>query len=344
MKNIDSKKQITVIVTAVIAILLAAAVVFFDFFKSDTVTAKTGYAMGSEIKIQLYGKEKNDVFTSVFSSINKAETKLLSRKKNTSEIYSLNKNKTAFLSDEAVKIIVQALDISKNTYGAFDITLGNLTSLWNFDGENKTVPKKSQIDKILSFCGGDKLTVSGNTVTLGENQTLDLGAFGKGYACDIAVQELQNSNAKRALISVGGTVATYGKGKFTIGIKKPDYTQADAFLKITLGGGKFISTSGNYEKFFEQNGKVYHHILNPENGYPAESGLKSVTVITENGALSDALSTACFVLGKDKSKTVLAHYSAEALFVDNNNNVYITDGIKQNCTLLDSSYKITDYE
>ncbi len=344
MKNVANKKRIISVFTAITAILLAAAVVFFDFLKPTEPDSKTGFAMGSEIKIQIWGKTDDIIFDNIFKAINNADTNLLSRNKETSEIYNLNITGKSNVSDELIKIINQSLDISKNTNGAFDITLGKVTSLWNFDGENKNVPEKADIEKLLEYSGTEKIKTDGNTVILGENQALDLGAFGKGYGCDVATEIFKENGVEKAIISVGGTVGTFGSGEFTVGIKTPDANTVEPFLKITISGEKYISTSGNYEKFFTLNGKTYHHILNPQNGFPAESGIKSVTVIAENGALSDALSTACFVLGKKNSKDVLEHYGAEAIFVDNNNKVYITKGIKQSCTLTDSSYTISDYE
>ena len=127
---------------------------------------------------------------------------------------------------------------------------------------------------------------------------------------------------------------------WTVGIRTPDAGDSSAFMKIHLADTRFVSTSGNYEKYFEYNGRIFHHILDTETGYPAENELKSVTIVARNGLVSDALSTACYVLGREKSGALLEKYDADAIFVDKNNNVYVTEGISDSCTLLNESYTV----
>lgn len=340
----SGKRKIAAVITAVIVILLTAAVVFFDFFASEKLTEQTGFAMGSEIKIQIYEKTDDTVFTEIFDSISETETNFISRYKENSEIYKLNKQKTFFVSDKTKDILKKAIEISENSDGAFDITIGELSALWNFDSAEDIIPDEEKIKSALFYSGYEKININGNTVTLGENQTIDPGALGKGYACDVALDVLKKHNIENAVVSVGGTVLTYGDDERNIGIRTPENDDFSSFLKITLSGTNFISTSGQYEKAFKNNGKIYHHILNPKTGYPAESDLKSVTVISENGLISDALSTACFVLGRENSSSLLEKYNAQAIFVDSENNVYITSGIIDSCTVLNDNYRISSYE
>ena len=178
-----------------------------------------------------------------------------------------------------------------------------------------------------------------------------MGALGKGIACDTAKDVLSASGIKRALISVGGTVLTYSDGNdyywhdgWGVAVRTPETNNSSPLLRIHLTETKVISTSGDYEKYFEKDGVRYHHILNPETGYPAGSGLKSVTVVADSGLVADGLSTACFVLGIEKSRPLLEKYNAGAVFVDSENNVYITDGIYDDCTLLNDSYTVKKYE
>lgn len=340
----SGKRKITAAITAVIVIVLTAVVVFFDFFSSEELTEQTGFAMGSEIRIQIYEKTDDAVFTEIFDSISETETNFISRYKENSEIFKLNEQKTFTVSDKTKEILEKAIEISENSDGAFDITIGELSALWNFDSAENIIPDEEKIKSALSYSGYEKPTINGNAITLGENQTIDSGALGKGYACDVALDILKKNDIENAIISVGGTVLTYGEKERNIGIRAPEKDDFSSFLKITLSGTNFISTSGNYEKAFEKNGKIYHHILDPKTGYPAENNLKSVTVISENGIVSDALSTACFVLGKENCASLLEKYNAQAIFVDSENNVYITNGIIDSCTVLNDNYRISSYE
>ncbi len=342
----NTRKTITVL-TAVIVVILTAVVVFFVFGQKEKSSEHSGYAMGSEITAIFYGNDKKKIADDIFSAITVLDTKLISRKAADSEIYRLNKNGAYKISEETLSYIKQTLEICDYSDGALDITMGSLSSLWDFDSAKSEIPPKQKIEELLSFIGYDKVSLNGYNITLGENQIIDLGAIGKGIACDTAKIVLDKNNIDRALIKVGGTVMTYSDTddkEWIIGIRTPDINNPSALLKINLTGTKFISTSGNYEKFFITDDKIYHHILDPKTGYPVENDLKSVTVISENGLISDALSTACFILGREKSVSLLEKYNSQAIFVDKQQNVYIPDDIISSCTILNDSYRISDYE
>lgn len=346
LRNKNTKK-LTTVLTAVIVVILTAVLVFFVSDENQKATEHIGYAMGSEITVIFYGNDKNDVADDIFSAITALDTKMISRKSADSEIYRLNENGSLEISEESLSYIKKALEICDYSDGALDITMGSLSSLWDFDSGKSELPEKEKIEELLSYSGYDKITLNSYNVTLGKNQMIDLGAIGKGIACDTAKTILDKNDINRALIKVGGTVMTYSDTddkEWSIGIRTPDVNDPSAFLKINLTGTKFISTSGNYEKFFEENGMLYHHILDPKTGYLVDNELKSVTVISENGLVSDALSTACFVLGREKSATLLEKYNSQAIFVDKQNNVYITDDIISSCTILNDSYRISDHE
>lgn len=345
-----NKKRKTVLNTvAVIAVILTAAVVFFAYFPSHNSNDTTGWAMGSEIKIQLYGFRNDSVADEILERISDTENNHISRYKESSEIYKLNSGTASEVSVFTSGELKTILNICEKSGGALDITLGGLSDLWDFDSAKNTVPEQAEIEKLQSYSGYEKVRVDGNTVTLGENQLLDLGAVGKGLACDMAQSVLQTANVRRALVSVGGSVLTHigsetVKQDFTIGIRAPEKDDFSPFMTVKLTGTNFISTSGNYEKYFEADGITYHHILDPETGYPADSGLKSVTIISDSGLYSDALSTACFVLGIEKSEDLLKEYNAEAIFVDNESNVYVPASLIDSCTLLNDNYKVLSYE
>jgi thiamine biosynthesis lipoprotein len=176
--------------------------------------------------------------------------------------------------------------------------------------------------------------MTGGTLCIdAENITVDLGAVGKGYALDYVKGILDTGNLKGAVVAVGGSVMVYGSktdgSDFRVGIRNPKgaIDEMTGYLSFPGGSNICISTSGNYEKYFVVDGVRYHHILDRTTGYPAKSGLASVTVVCENGLYSDALSTACFVLGYEASLPLLEKYNAEAVFIDDDNGITVTEGL-----------------
>lgn len=249
------------------------------------------------------------------------------------------------VSEPTAAYLTQALELSEMSEGAFDPTIGKITRLWNVDGENPHVPEQTEIESLLAECGYEKIHLEGNRVILEENASIDLGAMGKGIGCDEARELLsEDTDVSGAVISVGGSILVYGEkpdGRdWQVAITNPD-DDTDYFGILSLSGERYVSTSGDYEKYFEENGERYHHIMNPDTGYPAKSGLVSVSVITDSGLLSDGLSTACFVLGQEKSLPLLEYYGAEAIFVDSDHQVYITEGIREKFTITNEKFRKT---
>ena len=182
-----------------------------------------------------------------------------------------------------------------------------------------------------------------SSIYIEDQCTLDLGAVGKGIACDVAQNYLkQQKEVSGAVIAVGGSILLYGSkadgSNWNVAVQNPRGKDGEAMGVLSLSGTTNVSTSGDYEKYFMQNGKRYHHILDPSTGYPAESSLISVTVVSDNGLLSDGLSTACFVLGKEKGERLLETYGAEGVFIDQNKKVTVTKGLKDKFTILNEEY------
>ena len=195
----------------------------------------------------------------------------------------------------------------------------------------ETTDKKTNTDESIS------------SIYIEDQCTLDLGAVGKGIACDVAQNYLkQQKEVSGAVIAVGGSILLYGSkadgSNWNVAVQNPRGKDGEAMGVLSLSGTTNVSTSGDYEKYFMQNGKRYHHILDPSTGYPAESSLISVTVVSDNGLLSDGLSTACFVLGKEKGERLLETYGAEGVFIDQNKKVTVTKGLKDKFTILNEEY------
>lgn len=183
-----------------------------------------------------------------------------------------------------------------------------------------------------------------SSIYIGDKCTLDLGAVGKGIACDVVQDYLKKQKeVSGAVIAVGGSILLYGSkadgSDWNVAVQNPRGQNGEAMGVLSLSGTTNVSTSGDYEKYFMQDGKRYHHILDPSTGYPADSGLISVTIVSDSGLLSDGLSTACFVLGKEKGQKLLETYGAEGIFIDQNKKVTVTKGLKDKFTILNEKYK-----
>ena len=183
-----------------------------------------------------------------------------------------------------------------------------------------------------------------SSIYIGDKCTLDLGAVGKGIACDVVQDYLKKQKeVSGAVIAVGGSILLYGSkadgSDWNVAVQNPRGQDGEAMGVLSLSGTTNVSTSGDYEKYFIQDGKRYHHILDPSTGYPADSGLISVTIVSDSGLLSDGLSTACFVLGKEKGEKLLETYGAEGVFIDQNKKVTVTKGLKDKFTILNKEYK-----
>lgn len=319
------KKVICIVLSVVVVAALAAFAVVYSNHKKDFSVEESNFlSMGSVVTAKLYGDDNFKKLDAVKTVINNLDGEI-SRNIETSAIAKLNKTQSAS-SYAAANIISKCNEISKLTDGAFDVSVGALSSLWNFDGNDLSdiPPKDGELKKALATVGYEKLKVSGNDISCEKGQQIDLGAVGKGAACDAALEYLEKSGVKGAVISVGGSILAYGSrnkagDKWRVAVRHP--RENGAYIGVINISQGFVSTSGDYEKYLELDGVRYHHILDATTGRPANSGLISVTVVCDSGVLSDALSTACFILGEEKSRELLQKYDAAAVFVDEELNV-----------------------
>lgn len=308
----------------------------------------TGFAMGTVVNQTIYSDDK-DIASEVTSLLTSTEEKYISWRVKDSDIGKINSNsKTGTPTDisaETATFIHKALKISADSHGAFDPTIGKLSRLWDFDNNPSDVPPADKITKVMKSVGYENITLADNSVTIKNNSSVDLGAMGKGIGCDEIQTYLDGrKDVSGYLLNIGGSsIMTYGEKSdgqpWKVAVLNP--RDSENYLgAISLEGTKHVSTSGDYERYFEKDGKRYHHILDPETGYPADSGLISVTVVTDNGATCDALSTACFVLGREKAEVLLKEYEAEGIFVDSDKNIYVTDGLKDRFELMADDYTL----
>ena len=302
-------------------------------------------AMGTVVQQTIYiaGKESAPE-QDIIALVRDLEERELSRRLETSEIWAIN---ASVGSAEGVQVspfmrdnLAKCLEMWRRSEGAFDVTMGRVVALWDIDGwagEERTgtfAPLEAErLAEALENSGSDKLSMEGDCLRLPEGIALDLGAVGKGIALDqIATYLREKEYIAGAIISLGGSIVTYGRkpdgSSWNVGITDPADTSSSVGT-LALEGQWFVSTSGDYERYVELDGIRYHHIIDPATGYPADSGVAGVTILAGDGFLSDALSTACFILGEEKGMELAEAYGAEVLFVGKDGSVTMSEGMRQ---------------
>lgn len=306
-------------------------------------------AMGTVVQQTVYVTGGDDRTEDILTLILKLEEETLSWRLETSETFQVNayagSGKWVELSEELSQILEQCQKLAEDSGGAFDVALGPVARLWDIDswaaGQRTgsfQVPEEKELTEALAQSGMGRVQIQLQPgeecadIYLEDGAALDFGAVGKGLALDEISRYLEaDGRVTGAVVSVGGSVLTYGEKPdgtaWRVGIADPNDPSVNMGI-LTLTGQWYISTSGDYERYVESGGVRYHHILDPATGYPADSGLSSVTVLAENGLLSDGLSTACFVLGWERGMALAQLYGAEALFVEKDGEIYMTPGME----------------
>ncbi len=290
--------------------------------------SSTEFALNTVITITAYGPEGNKAIEAAFAEIKRIE-QLLSCHIDTSEVSLINKNASAApvsVGGETAAILKKTVEMSKKTKGAFDISIKPLVNLWNINAENPVIPQKDEIDACNALVNYNDIIIRGNTVAFAKKgMQIDLGGAAKGYCADRAAEVLKSFGIKNAILDLGGNIYALGKNEqgksWRIGLQDPAANRGRHFAIEDLSN-KTAVTSGSYERYFEKDGIIYHHILNPQTGYPADSGLISVTVISDNSLEADMLSTAIFVMGRDEFEKVSDRFSYDKIItVDKYNQV-----------------------
>ena len=303
---------------------------------------RTVYTMDTVMNLTAYGENASAALDAAEETLRTLDAKL-DRHDETSTVSALNRDGTVE-DAELAQLTDIAQTIGALSGGAFDPTVAPVMDAWDFTGDAPRVPSDEELSALLAHVGLEKLSVDGNTIALSDGAQLDLGGIAKGYAADLLRAQLEKEGVTSATLDLGGDVFVMGRktdgSDWRIAVKDPGDTES--YLGIVSASDAFIVTSGVYERYFEENGVRYHHILDPKTGCPAESGLVSVTVLCENGAWADALSTACFVLGPDGALALrddLADQGTdfELILVTDDGRVIYTDGLADAFTPNDES-------
>lgn len=296
---------------------------------ADTPHSKTGLYFDTVITVTLYGDEQtatkrlNDVF-----KMAKRYENLLSAQKEGSDISRINEAHGQFVTvdDDTLKVIKAALKYSEESGGVFDLTVGDLSSLWDFKNNTGTIPDETAIKQAVSHIDYKNVIIEKNQVRLKDSKaSIDLGGIAKGFIADKMKARLKELGAKSGIINLGGNVLLIGsrpdKAAYTVGIQRPFSDDGTALFTIKAKDVSVV-TSGTYQRYFEKNGRIYHHILDISTGYPYDNGLDSVTIITKDSTRADALSTTVFAMGPDAGLDYVNSLNGvEAVFVESDGNI-----------------------
>lgn len=300
------------------------------------------FAMGTYMTLTAFGEQAEAALNNAENHITELES-LWSTTDENSEIYAANhsQGEAVPLSPETEELLRFGLDMAEQTGGALDPTIYPLVEAWGFISQEYRVPSAQEISELLPFTGYEKVVLENHAVTLPTGTQLDLGAVGKGYTGELLAEDLKEQGITSALLDIGGNIQMVGG--------RPDGTKWRLGIRNPFGEGSFgileaedsaVVTSGGYERYFtDEDGTTYWHILDPATGYPAESDLVSVTIISESGVLADALSTAIFVMGLEEgSEYWRSHGGFDMLLMTQDGEIYLTEGIEDSFTLEDAFF------
>ncbi|MCL2539008.1 MAG: FAD:protein FMN transferase [Oscillospiraceae bacterium] len=321
-------------------VFLPLAFLFCGCGKADGVS-NTFFAMDTAMMFTIYGRNRESALEACRAEVYRLD-ELLSITNPDSDISRINAAAGSFVevSSETAELVAYAKALSKQTGGAFDITICPITAEWGFFSKEYKAPEQAEIDSLLELIGSDRIEIIGSEVKLAAGQSIELGAIAKGYLTNRIFDILEQKGIGRAVISLGGNVLVLGqredKTPWRVGIEDPKKPRE--YFAILAGTDISVITSGDYQRYFEEDGKRYHHIFDPKTGYPADSGLSSATVIARDGTFADGLSTALFVMGEEGAVEYWRNEGGfEMILVDTNENVTATPGLADKLVLVENS-------
>jgi thiamine biosynthesis lipoprotein len=304
---------------------------------SAAAVESMNYGMSTVMTHKAFGGHAEEALEAVRYEAARLE-RLLSRFNPDSEVSRINRSagiKCVKISEDTYNVLSRAVEFSKYCHGLFDVTIAPLVDLWSSCRNTCIQPDALRIRQVLSLVDYNCLLLDPCNKTAGlrkNGQSIDLGGIGKGYAGDKFLEVFRKYGVSSAFTNIGGNVAALGTkpdgSPWRIGIRHP--RQEGSLIGLVSAAGKAVVTSGDYQRYFTGNdGKRYHHILDKATGYPAQSGLVSVTVVADNSMDADALSTILFVAGMNKGIEILKSFpGTEAVLIDSNLTAYITKGLK----------------
>ena len=303
--------------------------------EEDKSESRDIFAMDTYMTLTAYGKNAKKALDEAVDEINNIE-QLVSTGIDSSEVSQINKNGKGSVSETTGYLIKRSKEIYDSTNGVFDITIYPIMQAWGFPTENYCVPGKKELKKLRGLMGADHVLYDEKKqeVTLNkEGMKIDLGGIAKGYTSSKVMDIFKENGISSAVISLGGNVQTLnGKpdgSDWRVAVENPADT--GSYIGVLSIKDKAVITSGGYERYFKQDGKTYHHIIDPANRYPANNGLTSVTIVSDDGTLADGLSTSLFIMGPEKAQKYWKEHSDEfdTILVKDDGSILVSEGLAE---------------
>lgn len=316
--------------------------------EAGKVCTQDVFAMDTYMGVTAYGSNGEKAVNAAVKEIKRLDS-LWSVSSEQGEIYKVNQEGEGNLSEDTYDLVCEAKSIYQMTDGAFDMTVYPLMELWGFTSGNYKVPLENEIQTTLKKVDQSRVKLTKDRrIILEQGQQMDLGAIAKGFTSSRIMEIYKENGVTSGRVSLGGNVQVLGTKpdgtKWKIGIQDPESAEGDIIGVVSLADQAVI-TSGGYERYFEEDGKRYHHILDTTNGYPADSGLSSVSIISADGTLADGLSTALFVMGKEKAIEFWREHpdAFDTVLVETDGSIYVTEGL-EDCFSSERAFEIVRSE
>lgn len=311
--------------------------------------SKSELLMGTVVTVTMYDNSDETILDKVFNKVKELES-TLSINENGTLVDKINENagvSPVKVDTETFAVIEKGLEFSNKSEGLFDITVGPLVKLWSIGLPEAKLPTDEEISLVLPLINRNKLILDKENLTVyleDKNMKIDLGGIAKGFTADIISNLLSENNVNSAIINLGGNIFAKGikvnGSKWKIGIQDPNSNRGAIVGNISVEN-KSIVTSGTYERFFEQDGIKYHHILSPSTGYPYENNIAGITIVSDYSVDGDGLSTSVFAMGVEEGLKFINNYEGvDAIFVTNDNKIYLSDNLKDSFNLTNEDFTI----
>ena len=328
-----NRRKLAAFLGIVFVIFLAGYFVRCHVTGRQQSCTKQFFAMDTFMSFTAYGKDSEAAVNAAVLEVQRLDA-LLSAGSVSSEISALNASGSKELSEDTMRILERAQRIYQDTGGFFVVTIYPLMKLWGFPTREYHVPDEEELSEILPLVDASKLQHDQTTFILGEGQQVDLGGIAKGYASSQVMDIFHSYEIESGMVSLGGNVQVIGRrpdgNRWQVGIQDPKSVRGEV-LAVLETEDRAVITSGGYERYFEEDGKTYIHIIDPRTGYPADSDLESVTVVSSDGMLADALSTALYIMGYDGAVDYWKAHKEEfdMILITDSGAICVTEGIQE---------------
>lgn len=318
------------------------------YFVQNQKCQKQLFAMDTYMEFTAYGKNSEKAVDAAIEEVQKLDA-MLSAENSKSEVYALNEQGNLQATDDLAELILRGKEIYQETDGLFDDTIYPVMKLWGFPTGNYHVPTAAEVQKKLALVDENKVEIQtrdsdekgrdskekAKFVTLGADQQIDFGGIAKGYTGQKLAELFQEYGVSSALVSLGGNIQAIGTkpdgSSWKVGIRDPKGGQQD-YIGVLSVENQAVVTSGGYERYFEEDGKTYIHIINPRTGYPADGDLLSVTIVSRDGTLADGMSTALYIMGYENACQFWRQHREEfnVILVTDDGKIHISENLKEN--------------